>query len=828
MKIKTLELISFGKFKNRKIHLADRLNLIYGLNEAGKTTIQHFIEGMFFGFLKPYRKIKIYSELYEQYKPLKDSRYFGAMTYEDENGREIRLERNFLKSDESLRIYDGLTGEDISDSYPYDPVSRQPLPLGDTINAAFYNNTVNLKERGQFSREVMLKEINDRLISKGGDADEEVSIYRVLTRLNNKRDEIGTLKQKKSNYGEAVTHLHQLEKEKEVNEKNRVLVNGHLLEIKQMEEKLGVLNETYMQLAPIYKVDDDEKRNQLIQRIDSLNEENDDLQRQIKNLEKYRNLSDKEWSELNFLRQSSENLKERIDQREKEINLADQELLREGQKERVMMNSVGIFSKEEVQKDSDAWQKAEKMVQDPKKTFFAPFAKKRPLEENEESDLSSENRLQKIKVYALAIGLILIGFSLLLVGFIKGYDVLTFMHLLLLGFVAWFSLLTGVVLLVLDHKFPDLLYQSKPAAEKPNSEDLKVTAISNHFERDLEKQESEQSYTSLKEDLILKYAIKNNKNVEEHLKTLLQCFSDLDQIRIRLQFIQEKKEKAQKEKASLEEEQKQLNQKLEETLTFRDLETMEDYNSALQKKDRLRRLENRLDYNQRLYKELEEMLAQRRTTSSNDSREASIKRVELRDEMEELSKKVGELTYKNDRLLKETRPTQELEDEIETYRALVHEYSENYKAYTMAIEVLKECATVEKDKLLPALGEEIGKIFSEICGEKAVVKVDQHLNIRVVRNQYASYVPIESLSSGTVEQLYFAMRFGVQSMTHEKLNLPFILDDAFVQYDSHRKEMALRFLSEVSGQKQVIIFTCNDSEKQILDRLQLPYYGLVL
>lgn len=813
MKIKTLELISFGKFKNRKIYLADRLNLIYGLNEAGKTTVQHFIEGMFFGFLKPYRKKKIYSEHYERYKPLKDNRYFGAMTYEDEKGREIRLERNFLKNDESLRIYDGLTGEDISDRYPYDPVSRQPLPLGETINSAFYNNTVNLKERGHFSREVMLKEINDRLISKGGDPGEEVSIYRVLTRLESKRDAIGTLKQKNSNYGEAVTHLHQLEKEKEINEKNRMLVNDHLFEIKKMEEKLGVLNEAYMQLAPVYKVNDNDKRSQLIQRIESLNEENDELQVQIKNLVGYKDLSDQELSELNYLKQSVSNLKERIDQRQTELVLADQELLGEAQKERVMMNSVGFFSKEEVQDDLEALQKSEKKV---------PEATNR----TKHSDASSQTRDPKIKVYALALTLMVVGLALLIVGFVKGYDVFTFMHLLLLGFAAWLSLLSGVVLLVLYHKFPDRFFKINPSEQKSVFEDLEVAEISKNSEMDSALQTN--TMATIKEECITKYGIKNNKSVEDHLKTLLQYFNDLDQTRIRLQFIQEKKEAAQNEKTHLESEQKNLDRKLDETLALRGLETVEDYNLALQKKGRLRRLENRLDYNQRLYQELEEMLAQKRSTSSEDSREASIKRVEIRDEMEQLSKKIGELTYKNDNLLKDMRSTQELEDEIITYRALVKEYSENYKAYTLATEVLKECADVEKDKLLPALSEEIGKIFSEICGVDAVVKVDQHLNIRVIRNQDASYVPIESLSSGTVEQLYFAMRFGVQGMTHEKLNLPFILDDAFVQYDSQRKETALRFLSEVSGQKQVIVFTCNDSEKQILDKLHLPYYGLVL
>ena len=69
MKIKTLILTSFGKFKDRVIEVDDGFNLVYGENEAGKSTVQHFIEGMLFGFYKPYRKKRTYSEDFERFKP---------------------------------------------------------------------------------------------------------------------------------------------------------------------------------------------------------------------------------------------------------------------------------------------------------------------------------------------------------------------------------------------------------------------------------------------------------------------------------------------------------------------------------------------------------------------------------------------------------------------------------------------------------------------------------------------------------------------------------------------------------------------------------------
>ena len=96
MKIKTLNLLAFGKFIDKTIEIDDGFNLIFGGNEAGKSTVQHFIEGMLFGFYKPYRKKRTYNENYYHYKPRHSDKYYGSMIMEDDNGKEIRIERDFL------------------------------------------------------------------------------------------------------------------------------------------------------------------------------------------------------------------------------------------------------------------------------------------------------------------------------------------------------------------------------------------------------------------------------------------------------------------------------------------------------------------------------------------------------------------------------------------------------------------------------------------------------------------------------------------------------------------------------------------------------------
>lgn len=53
MRIKSLHIYQYGKFSNQTFHFsASPVQLIYGLNEAGKTTMMSFIESMLFGFPK--------------------------------------------------------------------------------------------------------------------------------------------------------------------------------------------------------------------------------------------------------------------------------------------------------------------------------------------------------------------------------------------------------------------------------------------------------------------------------------------------------------------------------------------------------------------------------------------------------------------------------------------------------------------------------------------------------------------------------------------------------------------------------------------------------
>ena len=216
MIIKELNLISFGKYENKVVNLVDGFNLVYGENESGKTTIHKFIEGMLFGFFKPYSKRRLYTEEYEKYYPWSRPDYRGVMKFEFD-GETYRVERNFVKGNDELKIFDDKTGEDITRLFDYDSTLRlhslDSKILG--LNSVVYNNTVSIKQLGSKTDESLAREVKDSLINMGGSLDEDISVKNVLSKLNNEINCIGTAGQKKSSpYGQTVEKINRLNKER--------------------------------------------------------------------------------------------------------------------------------------------------------------------------------------------------------------------------------------------------------------------------------------------------------------------------------------------------------------------------------------------------------------------------------------------------------------------------------------------------------------------------------------------------------------------------------------------------------------------------------------
>ena len=115
MKIKKIKINGFGKLKDKEIELEDNINIIYGKNEAGKSTLLKYIISMFYGLSKNKNGGTI-PEI-EKYEPWETEDFSGKITYELDDKKTFEVYRDFKKK--NPKIYNENL-EDISKEFNID------------------------------------------------------------------------------------------------------------------------------------------------------------------------------------------------------------------------------------------------------------------------------------------------------------------------------------------------------------------------------------------------------------------------------------------------------------------------------------------------------------------------------------------------------------------------------------------------------------------------------------------------------------------------------------------------------------------------------------
>ena len=104
-------------------------------------------------------------------------------------------------------------------------------------------------------------------------------------------------------------------------------------------------------------------------------------------------------------------------------------------------------------------------------------------------------------------------------------------------------------------------------------------------------------------------------------------------------------------------------------------------------------------------------------------------------------------------------------------------------------------------------------------GKYERIFIDENTKIYLLEG--AKKISVEQVSRGTMEQIYFALRMASAELMYEE-ELPVILDETFAYYDDIRLENTLRWLAE--NRRQIILFTCQKREMEILKKLGIPYH----
>lgn len=161
MQIREAEIYSFGKFRGQKFRFESGINVIYGANESGKSTLHAFLTAMLFGMEKG-RGRASQTEGYQRYEPWHAPAYYsGALRFEVD-GRPFYLERNFYHKEKRDYLRNEDDGEELSVAY-----GDLTMLLGG-IQKETFGNTYDIPQSGA----VTSRELADSLAEYLSDVSE--------------------------------------------------------------------------------------------------------------------------------------------------------------------------------------------------------------------------------------------------------------------------------------------------------------------------------------------------------------------------------------------------------------------------------------------------------------------------------------------------------------------------------------------------------------------------------------------------------------------------------------------------------------------------------
>lgn len=198
MIIKKLRINGYGKFNDKEINLKPGLNVVFGENEAGKSTLQSFINAMLFDF--PRKNVDKEGRLPEQkkYKPWSGSDFGGSMEIETDANTHLKIERDFAHKNAS--VFDNNL-RDVTSEFPY--TKKDGLSIGETLlsmDRECFENTSFIKQGGSIVLQDDRKNLFEKLMNLSSTGSENTSAATAKSALSSAAKEVGNSRTKNKPY----------------------------------------------------------------------------------------------------------------------------------------------------------------------------------------------------------------------------------------------------------------------------------------------------------------------------------------------------------------------------------------------------------------------------------------------------------------------------------------------------------------------------------------------------------------------------------------------------------------------------------------------------
>lgn len=205
MQINEAKIFNFGKLQNCSFQFAPGINVIYGENEAGKSTLSAFLKGMLFGMEKG--RGKAADNPYRRYEPWHAPAFYSGALRFTVDGKPFYLERNFYYKEKREILRNEADGEELSVA-----CGDLSILLGG-IRETDFCSTYVVPQSGAATGTELSEILAEFYSDAAGSGDGNLPVKKALQALQNKKKELNADLKNEKNAKEKVLYDCRLERE---------------------------------------------------------------------------------------------------------------------------------------------------------------------------------------------------------------------------------------------------------------------------------------------------------------------------------------------------------------------------------------------------------------------------------------------------------------------------------------------------------------------------------------------------------------------------------------------------------------------------------------
>ena len=159
-----------------------------------------------------------------------------------------------------------------------------------------------------------------------------------------------------------------------------------------------------------------------------------------------------------------------------------------------------------------------------------------------------------------------------------------------------------------------------------------------------------------------------------------------------------------------------------------------------------------------------------------------------------------------------------LQRRLNQTRRRLSELELTQQAIDCALDALETAKTELQRRFAPRIAQRAGYFLGRLTGGVYDrIQIGEDLSVQAARTDETTLRSPQWRSEGTGDQLYLALRLAVWEVLAPEC--PIILDDALIRFDQKRMERALELLKELSEKRQILLFSCQEREKEYWNRM---------